>query len=570
MRIKRHLRNLPAIFLAAALAACIGGIWLTRETSPASQAPKSSAAIIDGHLLATAHHLAAMADTSAEQAQAREALRLADHELDQAFASALREAAHSAPATQAQKGLVARIAQLKSTIEAEKARMAKLTDDELELSKAQLELDQDQLDDAQQDLARQGGDPHAKLAQALQEHEAAQHDSEIPKPPSAGPTATFAEQIRMWMALGEREREVQTAGREAADKAAALAREHETHEKRLSAHPAVAPEDAKTKVAQLRRLSEETKTLAELDKRIEDCRQLASVYGAWSALVDGRRRGVLNLMLRSLALMTAILLAVVLIDRAIRHAFRRQKDPRRLHQLRVMATAGVQVTGLMLIVLVIFGPPSQVTTLIGLVTAGLTVALKDFIVGFFGWFALMGKNGIRIGDWVEINGVGGEVIEIGLLKTVLLEMGNWTSTGHPTGRRVSFVNSFALEGHYFNFSTAGQWLWDELQVLVPRGEDPYAMAEEIRKTVERMTEEDAAAAEQDWERVTRQYGTKSFSARPAVDVRPAVNGLNVVVRYITRGPQRYEVKSRIFEQIVALLHRPDGEARVQRAPMESR
>jgi len=140
---------------------------------------------------------------------------------------------------------------------------------------------------------------------------------------------------------------------------------------------------------------------------------------------------------------------------------------------------------------------------------------------------------------------------------VLLEMGNWTSTGHPTGRRVSFVNSFALEGHYFNFSTAGQWLWDEVQVAVPLTEEPYRMAEQIRQTVEGMTEADAAAAEQDWERVTRQYGTQVFSARPAVDVRPAVNGLNVVVRYITRGPQRYEVKSRIFEAIVALLHRPD-------------
>jgi small-conductance mechanosensitive channel len=144
------------------------------------------------------------------------------------------------------------------------------------------------------------------------------------------------------------------------------------------------------------------------------------------------------------------------------------------------------------------------------------VALKDFIVAFFGWFALMGKNGIRIGDWVEINGVGGEVVEIGLLKTVLLEMGSWTSTGHPTGRQVSFVNSFALEGHYFNFSTAGQWLWDELQVTLPAEGDPYGKAEQIRQTVERETEADARSAEQDWERVTRQYGTRAFSAKPAV------------------------------------------------------
>src|SRR2546421_6006616 len=51
------------------------------------------------------------------------------------------------------------------------------------------------------------------------------------------------------------------------------------------------------------------------------------------------------------------------------------------------------------------------TTLFRSVGAGLTVALKDFIVGFFGWFALMRKGGIRLGDWVEINGVSGEVVD---------------------------------------------------------------------------------------------------------------------------------------------------------------
>ncbi len=102
---------------------------------------------------------------------------------------------------------------------------------------------------------------------------------------------------------------------------------------------------------------------------------------------------------------------------------------------------------------------------------GLTVVFQDFILAFFGWFVLMGRNGIRVGDWVEINGVGGEVVEIGLFRTALLETGNWTDKGHPTGRRVTFINNFAITGQYFNFSTAGQWMWDEIGVNVPSGED---------------------------------------------------------------------------------------------------
>jgi len=238
----------------------------------------------------------------------------------------------------------------------------------------------------------------------------------------------------------------------------------------------------------------------------------------------------------------------------------RQADRRRLHQLQVVTRIAVHTVAAILILLVIFGAPTQTPTIIGLAGAGLTVVLKDFIVSFFGWFVLMGRNGLRLGDWVEINGVGGEVIEIGVLKTVLLEMGNWTNTGHPTGRRVSFVNSFAIEGHYFNFSTAGQWLWDELQVTLSQSDEPYRLAEQIRQAVERETEADAKLAEEEWERVTHQYGTRAFSAKPAADLRPGPNGLLVVVRYITRAPQRYEVKSRLFQAIVELMHKPEGVA----------
>jgi small-conductance mechanosensitive channel len=222
----------------------------------------------------------------------------------------------------------------------------------------------------------------------------------------------------------------------------------------------------------------------------------------------------------------------------------------------VIARITLLLIALLLVLIILFGPPTQISALIGLLTAGLTVALKDFIVAFFGWFNLVGKNGIRVGDWVEIEGVSGEVIEIRLFKTVLLELGNWTETGHPTGRRVAFSNSFAFEGHYFNFSTSDQWLWDELQLPLPAAGDPYEMVRQIGEIVEHATEADAAAAAKDWERVTRKYRAREFSAAPAVNLRPSATGLEVVVRYITRAPRRNLVRAQLFQSLVDLLHRP--------------
>jgi hypothetical protein len=80
------------------------------------------------------------------------------------------------------------------------------------------------------------------------------------------------------------------------------------------------------------------------------------------------------------------------------------------------------------------------------------------------------------------------------------------------------------------------------------------VAEEIRQRVERETAEASAEAARDWERVTHQYGVTKFSATPSVDLRPGANGLDVAVRYITRAPERYDVKTRLFRAIVELLH----------------
>jgi small-conductance mechanosensitive channel len=213
--------------------------------------------------------------------------------------------------------------------------------------------------------------------------------------------------------------------------------------------------------------------------------------------------------------------------------------------------------------LVIFGTPSQMPTILGLATAGLTVVFQDFILAFCGWFVLMGRNGIRVGDWVEIDGTGGEVAEIGLSRTWLLETGNWTANGHPTGRRVSFLNGFAIRGKYFNFSTAGQWMWDEIKVNIPQGEQSYALIEKIRQAAVEATEADAKMAEAEWKRVTHEEGTPHFSATPSINVRPAGTGVDIVVRYVTKAGVRLETRNRLFSTVVELMQRGRKEEKAE-------
>ena len=550
-------KYLPAAVLGILLIGCVVAYYSTRDSSAPSK--KSSAASqqnpVDTSLLESAVSLTALAATPEEQAQAREAWRLADQELDLHYAAAMidatQEVSQRLPA--ALQDLSRQIKQLQAQVDADKKQvdaLAKDTTGALERAQAQLELDQDQLDAKTQELAHRGGDRRAHLQRIIEQHEASDKIADqMMKYGILSPTGTMSEQLRAWFSLGGYMGQLHTAWEQVNQRNSSLKAEREKMPKPITGQPQVA---AAGSVAGLHRMDDLQKKLIGLDQRIEDTKELADVYPAWDALVGERRRGVLHLLLGSVLEILAILLGAALLNLSLRKFFSRG-DTRRFHKIRAIVRIAVQMGAVLLILVILFGPPTQIATMIGLITAGLTVVMGDFIVAFFGWFMLIGKNGISVGDWVEIEGVSGEVIEIGLLKTALLELGNWTETGYPTGRRVAFPNSFAMKGHYFNFSTSGQWLWDEVRINLPAAGDPYATAQQIRQIVEQETQADAAAAAKDWERVAQHYKSSAFSAAPNTSLRPVASGLELVVRYITRAPQRNAVKTKLFQAIVDLL-----------------
>ena len=318
------------------------------------------------------------------------------------------------------------------------------------------------------------------------------------------------------------------------------------------------PDTSAELVTATKRRSAVVKELTNLNERFEDQKQLAETYGKWIDVVGAKQRTIIHSGLSGAAVIVSILLIGIFFDSLLNRLLQKARlDQRQVDTLHAVIRTGLQIIALGLILLVIFGPPTQLGTFLGLAGAGLTVALKDFIVSFFGWFVLMGRNGIRIGDWVEINGVTGEVVELGMFHTVLLETGNWTDSGHPTGRRVTFTNNFAIENHYFNFSTSGQWLWDELTLVVASSQNPYPIVEAIQKTVLEATAESAGEAEKEWQHAAHSRNMRALSAAPAINVKPVSGGVEIAVRYITRANERYQLRSRLYQAAMNLISKKD-------------
>src|SRR6266852_844486 len=604
-----HTRRLAAIVSVLLLGTTVYGLIRTAEPSesPATSgkgahAASTRAPFVDQSPLKTAQQLAQLVDTSEERSLAEEALRLGDHEVDLAFAAALRDAAENPPTLSPEaKEIQARLEGAQKRLNADQALVAQLTQaeakatgdkkevlgDQLDLAKAELELDKDEVDDAKQDLIRAGGDPEDRIQEMVQEHEAAAHGtaSAILNVAAIVEGRGLINRFRQWSALHQKQLQLWRAKQNSEAAASALTAQNNALESRVDAAKqespelahrskrakpaespspqpvplARAPEDSAALVQITKQIASDQKALATFDKRIDTHKQLADVYRKWIDVIAAKQRTVINHALRGILVILAIALIALyfgtLMDKVVN---RLPMDRRQIQTLHAVTRVALQIVALLFILLVIFGPPGQLGTFLGLAGAGLTVALKDFIVGFIGWFVLMGKNGIRLGDWVEINGVTGEVVEIGPFHTVLLETGNWTDSGHPTGRRVTFTNSFAIEGHYFNFSTSGQWLWDELTLVLASSQNPYPIVEAIQKTVLEATADSAGQAEKEWQHAAHSRNMRALSAAPAINVKPVSGGVEIAVRYITRANERFQFRSRLYQAAMDLIRKKDG------------
>jgi small-conductance mechanosensitive channel len=610
----RTAQKLAAAALLVAFVATAYGIYLLGHASVVSAKKKAAAseyALVDQSPFKTAQQLAQMADTPEEQEFAKEALRLSDYELDLSFSVALQDAEAHPPELSAeakeiqqrlqknqklQQALQAQVDQLTAQLGKATGQRKSDLQDQLDMAKASLDVANNDVDDASRDLTDAGGNQRERIEKMKKSHEEADKSRKNPDqifPPQVEDKLGLIHRFQQWSALNNKKKLLDGAKSQADALVASLTEQHNALAAQLDAEKFNSPDlAAHSKLAQLpadsgpasadsaiasvtgsitksrsadekksvlnttKAITLDQKNLASLDKRVDNEKELSQNYAQWLDLVSDRQRLIIRRILIGAAIVIVIALIGLFFNTWLEKVLGKVRvDRRQMQTLRATARVSVQVAAILLVLLVIFGPPSQLGTFIGLATAGLTVALKDFIVGFLGWFVLMGKNGIRLGDWVEINGVTGEVVEIGLFHTVLLETGNWTDSGHPTGRRVTFTNSYAIEGHYFNFSTSGQWLWDELQIVLPTGEDPYPMIEAIQKRVLEATQDSTKAATQEWKGAAGNRDIGSFSAEPSINVKPVLGGIELSVRYITQANQRYQLRTKLNQAAVELLGR---------------
>ena len=204
----------------------------------------------------------------------------------------------------------------------------------------------------------------------------------------------------------------------------------------------------------------------------------------------------------------------------------------------------------------------QVGTFLGLLTAGLAIALKDIIIDFVGWFVILTKSTFKIGDRIQVGENSGDVIDISILHFTLLEVGKWAEGGQSTGRLILIPNAKVLTEHVSNYTAEFPYLWTEIPVTISFESDWRKAKQMFRSIVQEKTEE---ISEQVQDFLKRNPGKTLISydvVTATVYTSVSDHGICLTLRFLAEPRKRREAHEILWEAVLGVI---DGESDIDLA-----
>jgi small-conductance mechanosensitive channel len=200
----------------------------------------------------------------------------------------------------------------------------------------------------------------------------------------------------------------------------------------------------------------------------------------------------------------------------------------------------------------------RVSFALGVAGAGLVVALQDVIASLAGWVAIGWLSLYKVGDRVQMGEIKGDVIDISLLRTMVVETGNWVSTDLYNGRLAHIPNSAALKGAVFNYSQGFPFVWDELKVSLTSQSNPMLARETLLRVAKETVEDYLVEARNSWREVTANFRIDNASIEPTVTLMVKAGSLEFTLSYIVNYATRTALQDQLFSRIVEEVKKSDG------------
>ncbi len=259
-----------------------------------------------------------------------------------------------------------------------------------------------------------------------------------------------------------------------------------------------------------------------------------------------------------------ISIAIILLLSALRwitlRVIQHRIDRKRLHaryQWRKGSAYATIFLGILIVGRIWIQDMHAIVTYLGLLSAGIAIALKDPIVNFVGWFFILWRRPFQVGDRIQIGGIAGDVIDQRLFEFLLMEVGNWVHADQSTGRIIHIPNGRIFTDPVANYNKGFRYLWNEVLVLLTF-ESNWGKAKAI---LQRIAEEQSLHLRDDARQGVREAGKTYLlyytHLTPTVYTSVEDSGVLLTIRHLCRPTERRDSSQAIWESILREFARHD-------------
>lgn len=254
--------------------------------------------------------------------------------------------------------------------------------------------------------------------------------------------------------------------------------------------------------------------------------------------------------------MTIVILQVLrLLTLAI--VFRRTKDIRVRYHTRKITTYVVAIVSFFIIVRLWFVGFSDIGTFVGLLSAGLAIALRDLIASIAGWAYILWRRLFEVGDRIQVGEHAGDVIDQRLFRFSLIEIGNWVASDQSTGRVIHIPNSQVLTEVIANYSREFNYIWNEISSLITF-ESNWKKAKKILQNIvdhhaSHLSESAMASIREAAQKTMIMYSTLT----PKVWTKIDDCGVLLTIRYLCEPRKRRISEEVLWESILHKINESD-------------
>jgi small-conductance mechanosensitive channel len=242
---------------------------------------------------------------------------------------------------------------------------------------------------------------------------------------------------------------------------------------------------------------------------------------------------------------------------ALRVVRARTDDIRVRYQWRKTLTYIAVFVGLLMVGRIWYEGIANLATFLGLLSAGLAIALRDPIVNLGGWLFIIWRRPFVVGDRIQIAGHAGDVIDHRIFQIVILEIGNWVDADQSTGRMIHIPNGLIFREPLANYTRGMQFVWDELRVLIPFESNWRKAKEILTEIVEHHSSDVVEEARKDMEKAGRQFMIFYATLTPTVYTAVRESGVTLTLRYLCHPRKRRGTAQAIWEDILTRFREAD-------------